>query len=210
MRRALSLATALATALGVSLALAIVPGGNSETEGANASHRVARDGAAALSPDLPGLISAFRREQTSADRLPGDPVGALDHLGDARPGESPQFARRLDTPGGAVYAWPETEGVCYGWSGSAGCTPTFVLADQGVIVGLRVIRNDPDASPQVSVAGLARDGITEVELVFDGGRSQAIIVDNNAFLAQPSDIPAEVRWTNPNGTSGTRSLPGEL
>lgn len=205
MKRFPSLIAALLAALAVGGALAVARGGDSEP-GDSSGDGAPSDGAAALAPELPKLVAAFRREQTPTDHLAGDPVRALDNLGDARPGESPQFARRLETGRGAVYAWPETDGVCYAWSASIGCTPTLVLADKGVLVGLRVTRDDPSSSPQVSLGGLARDGVQQIELVLDGGRSEAIAVENNAFLAEPSSVPKEVRWENPDGTPGTQRL----
>lgn len=201
MRRFSSLIVALATALAVGVTLAVAHGGGSE-HNTRSDERPA-DGAGAISPELPRLVSAFRREQTRADRLPGDPVADLDKSGDARPGESPQFSRRMEIAAGPVFAWPESDGVCYAWAGSAGCTPTAVLAENGVIVGLRVI---PGEETVVTVAGLARDGVDNVELVFRDGRSRIISIESNAFLFEPSEVPVEVRWLNPDGTSGARSL----
>lgn len=204
-----SLAGALLTILTVGVALALAQGRESEPSRAVDDRAGVPDGAAALAPQLPELVSAFRRHQTLADRLPGNPAQALDDLGDARPGESPQFARRLPTAHGDLYAWPASDAVCYAWPGSTGCTPTTAFAQHGVLVGLRVARADSDAGPEVSVAGLARDGIERVELVFEGGHSESVAIAHNAFLSRPSAIPAEVRWTNPDGTRGARSLPSD-
>jgi hypothetical protein len=194
------------TAVAVGGGLAVADGGTSDRD-VRRSAIGASPGVAALAPQLPELIAAFRRDQDAADRLPGNPVRALEQLGDARPGESPQLARRLETGNGRIYAWPEAGGVCYAWSGSAGCTPTYVLADQGVVVGLRVINGGPDRPEEVIVAGLARDGIQSVTLLFENGGPENVAVKDNGFIAYPSTIPMEVRWTDPGGTPGSRLLP---
>jgi hypothetical protein len=207
MRKLPSVLAIGASALAIGVTVAFAQGGSPAPADHLRGRGAAADGARALAPDLPQLLSAFRREQTAADRLPGNPVEALAALGDARPGESPQFSRRLQTGDGPVYVWPETGGICYAWRGSGGCTPTSVLADNGVVVGLRVTQESPGAPPEVSLAGLARDGIGHVEAVFDGGTTQAIKIENNAFQVNPSSIPLEVRWTNRDGSRGVRELP---
>lgn len=206
MSRAPMLLAVAATVVAAGGGLAVADGRNSDRD-MPSSARSGPPRVGGLAPQLPDLIAAFRREQTAGDRLPGNPVKALAELGDARPGESPHLARRLETANGPIYAWPEAGGVCYAWSGSAGCTPTQVLADQGVVVGLRVIGGVSGRPREVTVAGLAQDGIDSVTLLFQNGRADNVAVNENGFLAAPSTIPTEVRWSGPGGTPGSRVLP---
>jgi hypothetical protein len=205
MKRSPSVIAGLATALAVGVTLAIAQGPG---PGSGSSSVVRDADGAGLAPELPHLIAAFAREQTATDRLPGDPVRALEEVGDAQPGESPQFARRLETGGTFVYAWPKTNGVCYSWAGSAGCTPTSVLAGQGVVIGTRMTtdRQVSGAPREVTVAALARNGIKEIEFVFGDGRSTFRPVENNALLWHPPELPAAAQWENPSGTRGLRTL----
>src|SRR5215210_5360669 len=81
-----------------------------------------------VSPELPGLVSEFRRARTETDNMPGDPVAALEESGDAQPGEDPALSRRLELAGGDhSYAWPMKNGVCYSWPAATGCSPTTLL-----------------------------------------------------------------------------------
>ncbi len=160
-----------------------------------------------IAPELPQLIAAFRREQDSSDRLPGDPDAAIE-TGDRQPGESPALARRLGAANGrAIYVWPATDSVCLSHAWSGGCIPTDILARQGAVVGTRFLAEDPSTGAPVRQAFvLARDGVNEVEIVTANGAPVTADTRGNAAVVDlPADAVTAV-WENADGTRGTQRL----
>jgi hypothetical protein len=158
-----------------------------------------------VSPELPQLVSEFRRARNEADSIPGDPAAALQQTGDAQPGEDPALSRRLELAGGRhTYAWPMENGVCYSWPGAVGCTPTAVLAQKGVLVGTGYVSagaNPAGKAPEWQVFALARDGISELHLALVDGSEITREIRNNGVLVTLPNAPTEARWQNPNGTT---------
>jgi hypothetical protein len=163
-----------------------------------------------VSPELPELVSEFRRARNEADSIPGDPVAALRQTGDAQPGEDPTLSRRLELADGQrSYAWPMRNGVCYSWPGAVGCTPTAVLAQKGVLVGTGYVSaeaNPAGKAPEWQVFALARDGISELRVALHDGSEITREIRNNGVLVTLSKAPTEARWQNPNGTIGLEPL----
>jgi hypothetical protein len=163
-----------------------------------------------VSPELPELVSEFRRARNEADSIPGDPVAALRQTGDAQPGEDPTLSRRLELADGQrSYAWPMRNGVCYSWPGAVGCTPTAVLAQKGVLVGTGYVSaeaNPAGKAPEWQVFALARDGIRELRVALHDGSEIAREIRNNGVLVTLSQAPTEARWQNANGTIGLEPL----
>ena len=166
-----------------------------------------------VSPELPELLSAFRRPRLESDNMPGDPVTALRESGDAQPGEDPALSRRLELPDGKhSYAWPMTNGVCYSWPGATGCSPTSVLANKGVLVGTSYVSDaESDLSgrpPGWQVFALARDGISQLRLTLRDGSEISREVRNNAVLVSLSIGPTAAHWQDSDGAEGTQPLAG--
>lgn len=187
--------------------------GNEARPGANAqdgSGPTAQDDSAAIravAPQLPELLSPFRKPKTAADEIPGDEVQAVTDLGAAaQPGESPNLSRRLELANGEyVYLYPVANGVCKSWDAGTGCTPTRVLADRGVVVAFTATRDSPtDETPEVSVFALARDGIDEVQLILADGRTLTERIQENGALVGLTEVPVEARWRNPDGSLGSQ------
>jgi len=175
------------------------------TNGANPGDSDADRGATEeLSPKLADHVAAFRLPQTAADVIPGDPAANLEHLDDARPGETPELSRRLDVADGRYfYAWPERDGICRSAYGAGSCSPVWLLEQRGVLVGTY---EHIDTQPKVHVYGVARDGIETVEFTLaDGSSLTARIRDNGLMITLPTR-PIAARWTNPDGTSGGQTF----
>jgi hypothetical protein len=182
-------------ALVVGGTLAVASGDDAATPGTN------RAAVETVAPGLPTVVGAFRRDQRPDDRIPGDPVGALEAQGDLQPRESPDMARRLQLAGRqSAYAWPSSHGVCYSSPGPSGCFPTALLAQRGALLGTTY----SGQSPVVRVFGLVRDGIGRVELTLENGGEVVLPVQDNAVYAEVQSDPAAARWRNPDGSSGAQ------
>jgi hypothetical protein len=163
-----------------------------------------------VSPMLPQLFGEFRRARHQSDRMPGDPVGALQELGDAQPEENPALSRRLDLSGGQhVYAWPMRDGVCYSSEGGGGCIPTALLAEKGVFVGTGYLsqRARPEgAGAEWQLFALARDGISELRVTLHDGSEISRAIQSNGVLITLATAPVEARWQNLDGKAGVEPL----
>ena len=190
--------------VGALAAGAALAGGAVATAGDEAHPQAAstdRAAVAAVAPEAPGLIAAFRRDQRSADRLPGNPHGSLVGAGEAQPAEQPGMARRLAFANGrSVHIWPKAHGVCYGADGGGGCFDTAFLRERGIAVGTSY-SSDTDV---VRVYGIARDGIGSVAFTLGDGRNVEVPVRDNGFVA---DVPRPkaLTWQNVDGTTERQS-----
>ena len=163
-----------------------------------------------VSAKLPQLLGEFRRARHQSDRMPGDPVGALQSLGDAQPEENPALSRRLDLSGDQhVYAWPMRDGVCYSSDGGGGCIPTALLEERGVFVGTGYLSEHarPDGTGREwQLFAIARDGISELRVTLQDGSEISRAIQNNGILLRPPTAPVEARWQNLDGTAGVEPL----
>jgi hypothetical protein len=151
---------------------------------------------AAISPDAPALIAAFRRAQTADDRLPGNPHASLVAAGEAQPGEQPGMARRLAfADGRTLPVWPKAYGLCYGADGGGGCFDTSLLRARG----LAVATSFSSDTAVVRVYAIARDGIESATFVLGDGREVEVPVRGNGFIADVPD-PKALRWRNVDGS----------
>lgn len=159
--------------------------------------------AQAADPEIAATLGVFRRARAAGDELPGDPVAALRRTGDAQPGEDPSLARRVGVAGSSrpAFLWPMEKGVCYsGPEGGSGCAPLARIRDNGVEVAVSsAIRRSDLSYLYVRIFGIARDGIAAVTLAFANGREIRADVRDNAFFAELSDMPAELRWRDARG-----------
>lgn len=166
-----------------------------------------------VDPTTRALIAAFRREQTPADVMPGDPASALRQTGDAQPGEDPSQSRRVDLPGAArpAYLWPMDGGVCHSApNGGIGCVPSDVIRDLGVVLSVRS-NVDPERGTYkfAKVFGIAQDGIEAVTFGFEDGSEQTVEVDDNVLYAEFGDMPTGFSWSDDRGDH-SKPMPGRL
>jgi hypothetical protein len=147
-------------------------------------------------------MSAFRRAQVPADKMPGDPVADLEESGDRQVSENPLLARRFDVGADKqAYAWPMADGVCYASPGPAGCVPTALLEQRGASIATSFTTD----SRVVRVFGLAVDGVKAVELDLTDGRTVTAPVRGGAFYVELASDPLQARWTMPDGSVATQS-----
>jgi hypothetical protein len=151
---------------------------------------------AAVSPELKDLLSVFRWEQTTADQLPGDPMELLRESGDARPGENPELARRVELVTGVGFVWPMDDGVCYSSPvGGDGCVPLSLVRERGIVLSTGGVVG----GPTTRVSGLARDGIASASILMAGFRAVPVVIRDNAFEVVVTGQPTEVVWTDTRG-----------
>jgi hypothetical protein len=194
---AIAVALLTATSLFVAIAWGQDRGGTNDTEAVRA-----------IAPELPGLIAAFRRDQSASERQVGALSGEGMEAGDLRPGEAPAYARRLGSgTDPALYAWPARGEVCVSIGSSGGCVSTELLTSRGVLIGTVFVgRSAGTQSPVHQAFVLARDGVDEVELVTEAGRRVvADTHDNGAVVDLPADL-VSARWLNVDGTGGEQVL----
>ena len=190
---------AAAAALAALLASgALATAGDEQHPEAASSDRAA---VAAVSPDAPALIAAFRRDQTGQDRLPDDAHASLVAAGEAQPGEQPGMARRLAFANERrLHVWPKAYGLCFGQGGSGGCFDTSVLRAQGMAVATSF----SSETAVVRVYGIARDGIASATFTLGDGRRVEVPVRDNGFIADVPD-PELLTWRNVDGSPGSHS-----
>ncbi|MDQ3933019.1 MAG: hypothetical protein M3340_00120 [Actinomycetota bacterium] len=148
------------------------------------------------------LMHVFRRPPTPDDVLAGARVlRDIQRRGDVQPGENPGITRRLALGGGhTALVWLRRRGVCYGSPGPAGCFPTRVLRERGVVFGAK------GASDRTTVRmfAIARDAIDEVTFTLRGGATVTVPVADNGLLVDLPRPPVEARWRNPDGSIGSQ------
>lgn len=199
--RKIAIGVLVAATVGVGVAVAAIPRSDdalapTPDQGRRQSHHV---------PPLADLVAAFRHEQGSADRIPGEPVKAVRAFGEGKRGENPADARRLDVAGpGSAFVWPMRHGVCYSWTGVAGCAPTNLLERDGAIVGY----GRRGASRQWTVFVLVRDGVTNLKIIQADRTSRTYRVNDNAVGASLPAAPVAIRITSPHGQKQVVRLPG--
>lgn len=97
--------------------------------------------------------------------------------------------------------WPMNDGVCHQSAFTAGCAPTQLLAERGVIVG----SSFGSETKEVHVFGLAKEGITSVTFDLVDGREVTVAAEDNVVQLDGTIDPIEARWTNPDGSTGVQS-----
>ena len=187
------------------LALAAALGGGAIATAGDEAHPEAtstdRAAVALIAPEAPGLIAAFRRDQTASDRMPGDPHDALAGVGEAQPGEQPGMSRRLAFAGGrGLHVWPKAHGLCYGADGGGGCFDTSFLRERGIAVGTSY----SSETAVVRVYGIARDGIESATFTLADGREVAVPIRDNGFIADVPD-PRALTWKDVDGSTERQS-----
>jgi hypothetical protein len=194
-----SLAAALVTILAVSVTLALA---NDPPDSATEMRPSAVD---SVAPGLSDLIQAFRRERTVRDVLSTNSAQSLELSGDATVGENPALSRRLELgEGRSAHVWPNKDGVCFGFSGSGGCTSVAHLDRERIVVLTRVGYSEPlDATLDRQVFVLATDTVESVTMAFSDGHTVSRPVTNNGALMNVSTLPEAVRWSEIDGTTGT-------
>lgn len=151
-------------------------------------------------PQLPGLVRAFQRDQAEDDRIPGDPLGALQASGTLQAGEDPTLARRLGASKDPAWVWPANGRVCYALKGMGGCVGTADLRDRGVLISATF----QSADPTVTLFGLVAPGVRGVAVeLTDGTTVTPEVVDDSFVLTVTSD-PVRATWTNPGGAAGVQ------
>lgn len=163
---------------------------------------------AAADPTTRELLAVLDRQRRRADRLPQPPAGAdRDAFSDRTPGEAYGLARRA-TPGPAadpVYVWPSKNGACFSAGNVSSCATAAQIATEGAIVAFA--GGERHGAHVVRVAGIARDGVTAIELTLaDGARARARVRDN-AFVIDLTRTPLQLRWTTPDGTAHQAQTP---
>ena len=193
-----------ATTIGVALALGGMGAGFAQGQDERATSD--RSAVGDLAPQLPVLVDAFRRAQRESDHM--IPTGGTSEPADLRPGEAPQYSRRLATVGGQdLYAWPARGEVCVSIRSTGGCVSTAILARNGALVGTRFVAESAiNAADIHQVFVLARDGVDEVVVsVADGSELVADTRDNGAVLNVAAE-PISARWENVDGTQGQQRI----
>ena len=144
------------------------------------------------SVQAPDVLGVFARPRDAGDAVPA----RLIRSGPVQPGELRSQSRRVRIGRAVAYLWPARDSVCYLAPVGGGCMPVSRIARRGLDVAILA-----QAQPQTGrymrfrAFGLARDGITAVELVLGDGRTTAAPVVHNAFYgAARGAPPVAVRW----------------
>lgn len=159
------------------------------------------------------LLSVLERPRTASDRLPVPAAGAdQDAHSDRTPGESYDLSRRAMTVGGdPVYLWPRNDGACFSTGRVSSCADAATLKNEGAVVTFS--GGQEDGKAVVRVAGIARDGVKELELILADGTTTTAPVSENAFAIDLTTMPRSVQWSTPDGgthkvESPTTRVPG--
>lgn len=154
-----------------------------------------------------GLLSVLGRPRTESDQLPQPAPGAdQDAHSDRTPGESYELSRRAMTAGGdAVYVWPRTGGACFSTGHVSSCADAAEIAKQGVIVTFS--GGQEDGKTVIRVAGIARDGVKQLEIALADGTTTTAPVSENAFAIDLTSMPRSVHWSTPDGSAHTVESP---
>ena len=158
--------------------------------------------------ELAGTVATVGRAQTADERADGIADAAqASEIGDAdETGENLALLREANDPSwaGKAVLWPAEGAVCMATEGVSSCVGVSQLDAEAVsVMGY--------AGPAVGegvtrVAGIARNGVTQVTLVTaDGAKSSADVVDN-MFVLDTKAAPTSLEWTASDGTSGTKDL----
>jgi hypothetical protein len=203
--RVLSLAAVAGVILAGAAALAIA-----DERGADGGSGQAADPAVArVAPQLPGLIAAFAREQTAADRLSPETVDWLTERADVEPGEAPALARRITLQNGASegHLWPRRDGLCWSLtSGGGGCFPTELLATEGVLVANGYHPDESGDGTVYEIFALARSGIDKMSVTLANGDTVNLELAENAAHLVTRIEPITAHWMNVNGTAGSQPV----
>lgn len=143
------------------------------------------------------LLAVFTQARTPRDAFFNDTSDGSTPIpmSDAVPGENPGLARRADVPGtgGPIYLWPTQDGACWSVEGMSSCGTNSQISRLGVLPSLTVGR--PGLEGLSQVAGIAKDGVSEVTVALANGETVKATVNRNAFLVDVNGTAAEVRWT---------------
>ncbi len=153
------------------------------------------------------LLSVLERPRTVSDQLPEPAPGAdQDAHSDRTPGESYDLSRRAMTAGGApVYVWPRNDGACFATGHVSSCADAADIAKQGAIVTFSA--SQEDGKTVIRVAGIARDGVKEIEITLADGSTTTAPVSENAFAIDLASMPRSVRWSAPDGSTHEAQTP---
>jgi hypothetical protein len=83
--------------------------------------------------------------------------------------------------------------VCYAREGFLNCASTAAIAEQGVVTMVSTRGDD------VSIEGIAVDGISAVDITLRTGKVVRAPVVDNVFLIEANEPPSEVRWQGAQG-----------
>jgi hypothetical protein len=144
-------------------------------------------------------LSVLDRPRTESDQLPQPAPGAdQDAHSDRTAGESYDLSRRAMTAGGdPVYVWPRNDGACFSTGHVSSCADAAEIARQGSIVTYS--GGQEDGKTVIRVAGIARDGVKEIEITLADGTTATAPVSDNAFAIDLASVPRSVRWSTPDG-----------
>jgi hypothetical protein len=188
---------------GAAVAIAVDPTSRNEGQGEPVGRSAsALELVTGLDRTTASLMHVFRRPPTPDDVLAGARVlSGIQRRGDVQPGENPGITRRLALGGGhTALAWIRRRGVCYGSPGPAGCFPTGVLRERGVVFGAKGASD----RTTVRVFAIARDAVDEVTFTLQGGQTVTVPVADNGLLVDLPHPPVEARWRNPDGSIGSQ------
>jgi hypothetical protein len=184
-------ATVAGLAIGVAFALAhgdVARTGRSVDAGRDDERRAA-------------LLAPFRHFAEPADALPDSAIAAIETSADKQPGEDPGRSRIVrPAPGKTAFLWPMAEGLCYGSPGPSGCFPLELLEKRGAVLGSRFGYTSAGDLTYAHIFGIAADGVSEVRISLDTGRTVSVPVYENSLWAEFSTIPVSASWSYENTT----------
>jgi hypothetical protein len=152
------------------------------------------------SSEVKATLAVFATPQTHGEALPEGLADELEASDEARPGENPTQARRVELPAGAVHLWPTADGVCTSWGA---CVPARQIQEQGVVVGDSTT-GDGSSYGRLRLSGLVRDGIDSVTVTLANGRDRVMAVKENVFIleltdVEASEVPVRLTWVDDAG-----------
>jgi hypothetical protein len=149
-----------------------------------------------------GLSERFgilRRGRRAGDDLPAGTAARMDAHPNWDYGENPHLARRaLDVHGG-LFVVPGSGGVCLEAGEGAGGCNTTESAERGEVLGTVTGRAYGYADGEYRVSGIAVDGVDEVVLHMEDGRSFDLPVTANVYTRDVKGEPATIEWDGPDG-----------
>jgi hypothetical protein len=181
--------------IGTLLVLALSGSGDAGTSHAAPSASTsASERAAAGRAVARAHVAALRRPRSATrDALPptmlGSPLlsdGALDVA----------TARRVsvDDTTGWVASSGDGQDVCALVDGALGCTALTTLVDEGMTPSIMGRAGEPH-----QVFGVAADGVSDIELVHQDDRAEAVSITDGFYLIASDDWPKELTWLGPDG-----------
>jgi hypothetical protein len=92
-----------------------------------------------------------------------------------------------------------TGGVCSSWGN---CVPTSYIREHGIALSTDVAVGRDGSYTEVQLAGIVRDGISEVRFLLADGDLVSVPVQDNVFQVDLTGRarPTEMRWDDAAGT----------